>query len=363
MSMQKFCSVSLKIGCCSLKQVTSFKHVKPHHPFFPSFHQEHHHTLHLRIVFTNNTNTTLDLKMDSNSQTAAATTALKLCSSLPYFTEDSLPTIEDSSSELAVVSDSSVQAKYTTFTLFPLLPSEIRLLIWEAARPAPRFIKLYCSRCCRPWLATNAPFCPLHPTNNSAGTHHVRSKAPVPSILHACIDSRRIALSWYRLSFGHKTSAPKVYFDWERDGLYTHCSGAHGTQNPCKHDELPYYLQADEKVNIKRLAFKGPCGLGWSPWFVDALLLEGLKDVFFITGGRTRRHLATGRRDVFEEKDLLVDEAPFWWQVGTLQETYDNWHREISALFYPQGVQVPKQEWRTLKRVSFVRRSENLRQE
>ncbi|KAK0719099.1 hypothetical protein B0H67DRAFT_147624 [Lasiosphaeris hirsuta] len=83
------------------------------------------------------------------------------------------------------------------FTLFPCLPIEIRLIVWEQVCTEERIIPLL------PGLAHLFPI--THPT------------LAVPPVLHACSQSRRIALSHYNLSFH-----PQVYTNPDHDRLMLH---------------------------------------------------------------------------------------------------------------------------------------------
>ena len=88
----------------------------------------------------------------------------------------------------------------STFHGFPCLPTEIRLQIWEAARPEPRFIALE-----------------LEPERG------IFSVAKVPNLLHVNQESREVALKWYELAFvGGIDRKPRTYFDWAADGLWVH---------------------------------------------------------------------------------------------------------------------------------------------
>jgi hypothetical protein len=115
------------------------------------------------------------------------------------------------------------------FALFPKLPMELRLKIWKMARPEGRYILLEHSRKRR---------------------RAVFSRAKVPALLHACQESRDIALKWYKLSFGTHSSFGKTYFDAEIDGLYHRCS-IHG-QHHCDTDGCeivpPKHLDGQDKV-------------------------------------------------------------------------------------------------------------------
>lgn len=125
---------------------------------------------------------------------------------------------------------------FPAFDLFSKLPIELRLRIWDEARPAARIVKLIWSK-------------KFH--ENQSGfsrTHNITSRARVPNLLHTCSESREVALKWYQLSFGwyggHQArediATPRnwakdelfgfrgpagIYFDWSRDFIYLQCTG------------------------------------------------------------------------------------------------------------------------------------------
>jgi len=94
------------------------------------------------------------------------------------------------------------------------LPTEIRLMIWKLARPDARVIKMSKSNI----PGKPAPFnyfCWLeHPDR------HLVSRVPVPNLLHACAESREVALTWFRLLFVPICKCGGTYFDTERDYIY-----------------------------------------------------------------------------------------------------------------------------------------------
>jgi len=127
----------------------------------------------------------------------------------------------------------------STFTLFGDLPPELQLLIWEAARPAPRFIILQGR--------------PQNPSRSRWDDQDIYSNAKVPALLHTCRNSRRIALKWYRLSFGNPTFPPRVYFDWEEDCLHARCRNC-PTINECKYIHLVFsLLEVEDRYAPKSL--------------------------------------------------------------------------------------------------------------
>ncbi|KUJ17776.1 uncharacterized protein LY89DRAFT_718399 [Mollisia scopiformis] len=99
------------------------------------------------------------------------------------------------------------------FHLFPDLPSEIRLKIWEEARPEPRVIKIDRDTFEHDGYTFGTPRC----------------SAKVPSLLHVNFESRHVALEWYTLPFEKLPSQPAyIYFDCSRDWAYLSCDACKG---------------------------------------------------------------------------------------------------------------------------------------
>ncbi|KAE9379612.1 hypothetical protein N431DRAFT_327256, partial [Stipitochalara longipes BDJ] len=92
----------------------------------------------------------------------------------------------------------------TSFPQFSLLPPELRLIVWEFAIPDPRAIRYSSLSYSDFRIRTRSSIYSLEQT--------------LPSILHACYDSRKEALKRYRLAFAVELCKP-VYFDFERDML------------------------------------------------------------------------------------------------------------------------------------------------
>jgi uncharacterized coiled-coil protein SlyX len=95
---------------------------------------------------------------------------------------------------------------HKSFTFFPQLPPELRRMVWTLARPPPRVLKVF-------KLETIPD-----------GEPELYSTAKVPSLLHACQESRRVAKEWYELSLRCCTrigeQEGRVYFDFSSDFLY-----------------------------------------------------------------------------------------------------------------------------------------------
>lgn len=152
---------------------------------------------------------------------------------------------------------------------FARLPPELRIRIWELSLPSSRVISVHCGADMpehvhepdsRPFYpadfnyslpAWETQYCPqftpdtrlLPPPYPLPATHpdpeHMEgltytfpselprstknicaSIAPVPSHLHACTESRSVALTRYRLSFPYCGQEPKIFFRPETDVLY-----------------------------------------------------------------------------------------------------------------------------------------------
>lgn len=93
------------------------------------------------------------------------------------------------------------------FTLFPFLPPELRLKIWEAVAAEPQTVELSCT-----------------PTSSylSKGRWFSHNKPPV--IFGICSESRSVALTHYsELEFSSDQIGvpwPKLYFNFELDTLW-----------------------------------------------------------------------------------------------------------------------------------------------
>ncbi|OLN81788.1 hypothetical protein CCHL11_08923 [Colletotrichum chlorophyti] len=96
--------------------------------------------------------------------------------------------------------------------LFPALPIELRLKIWNFNLPPPRVVPIRCG-------AKSLSFS-SHAQSPSPSTSGCTSYAPVPVNLHVCHESRREALGSYRLSFGMTRNPGQIFFDEAHDILY-----------------------------------------------------------------------------------------------------------------------------------------------
>ncbi|KAE8446190.1 hypothetical protein EG329_012415 [Mollisiaceae sp. DMI_Dod_QoI] len=97
------------------------------------------------------------------------------------------------------------------FHPFPRLAPELRLQIWEAARPEPRVIRIF------PKKYEGEKYFAAHST------------AKVPTLLQTCRESRKVALEWYTLSFSTFVGFPNtIYFDNSSDIAYLSCEKCKG---------------------------------------------------------------------------------------------------------------------------------------
>lgn len=90
--------------------------------------------------------------------------------------------------------------------LFSKLPQEIRLNIWAMAAEEQRVVIVDLDR-------------------QQTKTAELRSSSPPPSILHACVEARVVALDCYTLTFGRNGLPGRIYFNFHQDILFLHRSG------------------------------------------------------------------------------------------------------------------------------------------
>ncbi|KAF8854119.1 hypothetical protein BDZ45DRAFT_677200 [Acephala macrosclerotiorum] len=104
-----------------------------------------------------------------------------------------------------------------SFTLFPELPTELRLKIWKLAIPGPRILSVGHR------MQYGEGYGRIIPT-----AMEWRTSDPVPTLLHVCHDSRTEALKVYQPSFAAfrtPRQEGKNYIDFSRDILYFGGSG------------------------------------------------------------------------------------------------------------------------------------------
>lgn len=84
------------------------------------------------------------------------------------------------------------------------------MLFWEFAIEAvePRVVEI--------WEGYQGEF----PDGKYAWTGQFTSSCPIPSVLHACRDSRCLALKRWKLCFAYEEQPAKIFFDLTSDILY-----------------------------------------------------------------------------------------------------------------------------------------------
>ncbi|KAH9222668.1 hypothetical protein DL95DRAFT_401690 [Leptodontidium sp. 2 PMI_412] len=103
----------------------------------------------------------------------------------------------------------SIAAK--SFKYFPRLPVAVRHRIWKHAIPAGRLVRIF---------YTKIQYLSGTYSNDDLGQTTFTSNTPVPSMLHACSESREIASKVYKLCLGTDQSPATVYLDLSVDTLY-----------------------------------------------------------------------------------------------------------------------------------------------
>ncbi|KAF7909888.1 uncharacterized protein EAF01_003606 [Botrytis porri] len=137
-----------------------------------------------------------------------------------------------------------------TFTSFRKLPLELRLAIWELARPAGRIIELNLlerSTIKEEWNVTQFPQAPHQSDDVENGDENpitynrlwgFKSNTSIPALLLACRESHEVASKWYPRVFQcyadnpqtlrvptamqgpGSVSLPQTYFNFEEDTLF-----------------------------------------------------------------------------------------------------------------------------------------------
>ncbi|KUJ22672.1 uncharacterized protein LY89DRAFT_307337 [Mollisia scopiformis] len=96
-----------------------------------------------------------------------------------------------------------------SFTLFPELPFELRLKIWQFSVPGPRILGVGHEIQYKSFYGRLLP-----------STIEWRTSDPIPSLLHVCHESRKEALKLYQRSLGVPLKQGKNYIDFGNDTIY-----------------------------------------------------------------------------------------------------------------------------------------------
>lgn len=169
---------------------------------------------------------------------------------------------------------------FDTFTPFPRLPIELRLKIWDLARPEGRFLILETSK-----------------TGDG-----IYSKSTVPAMLHVNFEARVVALQWYMLAFATWEGPGRTFFDFETDGLwckYTpHWRGAPGSEHrEIWTNDTHKLIFEVEKRKIERVVWEvgtrhGNLDMLWNPF--GGILRHFPKVQVIMLFGRNRDTSQTG---------------------------------------------------------------------
>ncbi|KAH8590963.1 hypothetical protein B0O99DRAFT_598502 [Bisporella sp. PMI_857] len=177
----------------------------------------------------------------------------------------------------------------TKFKAFGELPNHLRMHIWDFGLPGARLVKLGLSK----------------------DKRSIYSSTPIPALLHACRESRSFALKFYRLSFATYQGAPRTYFNFELDVIYTSCDGCISTN--CGHKKT----WTEDHRKVRGLVYVAP--LSFSPFTKINRLFPAAYGLILIRGSNGTQQSSNIRWDELEH----VSE-PFEWQEGTLIQTYQN---------------------------------------
>ncbi|KAF5875848.1 uncharacterized protein Bfra_002244 [Botrytis fragariae] len=222
---------------------------------------------------------------------------------------------------------SHLEEDHTPLRMLPSLselPGKVRRQIWNFARPEARYIKIRESK----W---SAALC---------------SDAPIPALLHTCQESRKVALKWYDLSFardpemgfwdqktlnelmnnaltkGQRAQA-RIYFDWERDGIYSQCARCNAHRMSCRHAPLSF-----DWLRVKRLAYGGPLSI--NPFYKLTLCYPAVESIMLIHGR------SAVRRTAVSPSEFIPVIEKFEWEgddlLATCLETLQNTGPECDAL-------------------------------
>ncbi|CZR64810.1 uncharacterized protein PAC_14709 [Phialocephala subalpina] len=146
-----------------------------------------------------------------------------------------------------------------TFTRFPRLPLELRLMIWTHCSQFTRYVDLWPSEHGRLQDGTET-----RPNSilNFQFLRHVTSQPP-PAVLYACKESRKVALQHYKLEFGSKhvldhgmtiTTPPRIYINWSSDFIcpidMTYTMSLSGTDNEWEREVFGHEETRRMAINV-----------------------------------------------------------------------------------------------------------------
>ncbi|KAI2640702.1 hypothetical protein GGS26DRAFT_173425 [Hypomontagnella submonticulosa] len=167
------------------------------------------------------------------------------------------------------------------------------------------------------------------------------SKAPIPSLLHTCAESRKILVSaGYRLAFGSRNHEPRTWFHYKKDVLYLGSISKHENSNePNVLDNGPWdieQLDINSLRKVRNLALAGGgVAIGLIPPNSDVIhgaisLLPRLEKLYLVEWdkedfGRFSQGIPASRRPRTDTKQASVPYKRELWRCIPVEE--------IDALF------------------------------
>ncbi|OIW33748.1 hypothetical protein CONLIGDRAFT_190418 [Coniochaeta ligniaria NRRL 30616] len=143
------------------------------------------------------------------------------------------------------------------FHLFPRLPPEIRIKIWNFSLPDPRIVEV---RCGSDSISNKVPI-------GLGGVTGCLSSASIPVTLGVCRESRAETSRRYKAMFGFAGRPGRVYFDPARDVLYFGANGT-GLMGPHAQFRTVFALCESDLACVRRIAVDeavlGPVSPGYS---------------------------------------------------------------------------------------------------
>lgn len=158
----------------------------------------------------------------------------------------------------------------------------------------------------------------------------VYSPTTIPAMLHACCESRQIALEWYNLAFRWPGfTKPRVYFDFGADYLRIGCGECEGHSlcMPCQELVSRRDARSVKKILLRHSSTDG------KPFLMLYLNFRNVKEVLLYDPLTDPVKLET------QLDDLRETSKPFSWQSGkALYDTFldekgqfDRFHAESLA--------------------------------
>jgi hypothetical protein len=239
--------------------------------------------------------------------------------------------------DMAETSTNLQHPALTEFTLFPKLPKELRIKVWELAAREPRIVEV-CQLQDAKYI-THSTQEDNYETTNSAPFY---SPTAIPVILHINKESRIIALENYLLSFPNGAEPAQIYYNPTVDILYfpawcfqydiSHFesvtpSSVKDTIRRIAIDNLVWYsgwgdgtinnqIQIDQFKNLEEflLVTREPDAMGCGCCHEFEGPEEGVPDFkeFGKTAEGEKRYFERGVRDVLKEFERIKESDPEW---------------------------------------------------